>query len=50
MTANCNKNNMCYFPQGLVEINEVKKSVKQIGDTIVGTRPSRNKFGSLLQK
>lgn len=43
MTANCNKNNMCYFPQGLVEVNEVKKSVKQIGDTIVGTRPSRNK-------
>ena len=43
MMANCNKNNMCYFPQGLVEINEVKKSVKQTGDTIVGTRPSRNK-------
>lgn len=42
-TSNGNKNNMCYFPQGLKEINKVKKSVSQSGDTIVGTRPSRQK-------
>ena len=43
MTSNGNKNNMLYFPQGLIEINEIRKSVKQEGDTIVGVRPSRNK-------
>ncbi len=42
-TANNNPNRMCYFPQGLTEINEVRKSVKQSNETIVGTRPSRNK-------
>jgi len=42
-TANCNKNNMIYNPQGLIEINKVKKSVKQSDDTVVGNRPSRNK-------
>ena len=42
-TANCNKNNMVYNPQGLIEINKVKKSVKQSDDTVVGNRPSRNK-------
>lgn len=39
--ANNNKNRMCYFPQGLIEVNKVKKSVKQSGDTVVGERPSR---------
>ena len=42
-TANCNKNNMIYNPQGLIEINKVKKSVKQSDDTVVGNRPSRTK-------
>lgn len=42
-TANNNLNRMCYFPQGLTEINEVRKSVKQSDETIVGSRPSRNK-------
>ena len=42
-TANCNKNNMIYNPQGLIEINKVNKSVKQSDDTVVGNRPSRNK-------
>jgi site-specific DNA-methyltransferase (adenine-specific) len=42
-TANCNKNNMIYNPQGLIEINKVKKSVKPSDDTVVGNRPSRNK-------
>src|SRR5574344_2576908 len=42
-SANCNKNNMIYNPQGLIEINKVKKSVKQSDDTVVGNRPSRNK-------
>ena len=40
--ANNNKNRMEYFPQGLVEINKVKKSVKQNSDSIVGSRPSRS--------
>lgn len=43
VTANGSKRNMKYFPQGLTEVNEIRKSVKQEGDTIVGTRPSRNK-------
>ena len=38
-TANGSKRNMKYYPQGLIEINEVRKSVKNKG--IVGTRPSR---------
>ncbi len=42
-TANCNKNNMKYYPQDLIEINKIKKSVKQSNDTVVGNRPSRNK-------
>ncbi len=42
-TANGSKRRMSYFPQGLKEINEVKKSVKQNNDTVVGSRPSRNK-------
>ena len=42
-TANCNKNNMIYNPQGLIEINKVNISVKQSDDTVVGNRPSRNK-------
>jgi site-specific DNA-methyltransferase (adenine-specific) len=41
-TANNNKNRMEYFPQGLVEINKVKKSEKQNSDSIVGSRPSRS--------
>lgn len=40
-TANGSKRNMKYFPQGLREINEVRKSVRQEGDAVVGTRPSR---------
>lgn len=42
VTANGSKRNMKYFPQGLVEVNEVRKSVKQSGDNIVGIRPSRS--------
>lgn len=42
-TANNNPNRMQYFPQGLTEINEIRKSVKQSAETIVGSRPSRNK-------
>ena len=42
-TANCNKNNMIYNPQGLIEINKIKKSVNQTNETVVGNRPSRNK-------
>lgn len=42
-TANGSKKNMKYYPQGLIEINKPKKSVKQTNDTIVGNRPSRNK-------
>lgn len=42
-TANRSKKNMKYCPQGLIEINKPKKSVKQTNDTIVGNRPSRNK-------
>lgn len=40
-TANNNKNRMEYFPQGLIEINKVKKSVSQNINSIVGSRPSR---------
>lgn len=42
-TANGSKNNMKYYPQGLVEINKIKKSVRQSSETIVGNRPSRSK-------
>lgn len=42
-TANCSKNRMEYNPQGLIEINQKRKSVSQSGDTVVGSRPSRNK-------
>lgn len=42
-TANNNTNRMCYFPQGLVAINELRSSVKQSASTIIGSRPSRNK-------
>ena len=42
-TANNNKNRMVYFPQGLREINKIKKSVSQGNETVVGNRPSRNK-------
>ena len=38
-TANGSKRNMKYYPQGLTEINEVRKSIKNKG--IVGDRPSR---------
>ncbi len=41
-TANNNKNRMKYFPQGLIEINKLKKSVNQSDDSIVGSRPSRS--------
>ena len=34
---------MEYNPQGLVEINQKRKSVSQSGDTVVGSRPSRSK-------
>ena len=34
---------MVYFPQGLREINKIKKSVSQGNETVVGNRPSRNK-------
>ena len=40
-TSNGNKNNMPYYPQGLKEVNKIKKSVSSKGDSIVGTRPSR---------
>lgn len=42
-TANGSKNNMQYFPQGLKEINKVKKSVSCSDATVVGNRPSRSK-------
>ncbi len=42
-TANNNKNRMEYYPQWLIEINKVKKSVSQSDETIVWSRPSRNK-------
>ena len=42
-TANCSKNRMEYNPQGLVEINQKRKSVSQSDGTVVGNRPSRNK-------
>ncbi len=42
-TANCSKNRMEYNPQGLIEINKKRRSVSQIGDTVVGSRPSRSK-------
>ncbi len=42
-TANNNKNRMCYFPQGLIEVNKVKHSVSQSSDTVVGNRPSRQR-------
>lgn len=42
-TANRSDRRMNYFPQGLVEINRPKKSVKQAADTVVGSRPSRSK-------
>ena len=42
-TANCSKNRMNYYPQGLIEINKVTKSVSQGKDTVVGSRPSRQK-------
>jgi len=42
-TANCNKNNMLYFPQGLIKINKHSKSVYQKNNSIVGNRPSRTK-------
>lgn len=42
-TANCSKNRMEYNPRGLIEINQKRKSVSQSGDTVVGSRPSRNK-------
>ena len=38
-TANGSKRNMKYYPQGLVTINEVRKSPESRG--IVGSRPSR---------
>lgn len=41
--ANCSKNRMEYNPQGLIEINQKRKSVSQSGDTVVGSRPSRSK-------
>lgn len=42
-TANCSKNRMKYNPQGLIEINQKRKSVSQSCDTVVGNRPSRKK-------
>ena len=42
-TANGSKNNMKYYPQGLKEINKVKKSVSNREGTVVGSRPSRTK-------
>ena len=42
-TANCSERRMKYFPQGLVEVNKTRKSVKQNADTVVGSRPSRSK-------
>jgi site-specific DNA-methyltransferase (adenine-specific) len=43
-TANCNKNNMVYNPQGIIEINKFNKSKNDVND-ILGTRPSRNNNG-----
>ena len=42
-TANCCKNRMEYNPQGLVKINKTRKSVSQSNETVVGSRPSRQK-------
>jgi len=42
-TANCSKDRMEYNPQGLVEINQKRKSVSRSDGTVVGNRPSRNK-------
>jgi len=41
-TANGSPRNMKYFPQGLIEINEVRKSVRQENDSVVSTRPGRS--------
>ena len=43
-TANCNKNNMIYNPQGLIEISKFKKSKYDKND-ILGTRPCRKNDG-----
>jgi len=41
-TANGSTRNMKYFPQGLIEINEVRQSVRQENDSVVSTRPGRS--------
>ena len=40
-TSNGNKNNMKYYPQGLIEVNKIKDSTSRNTDTVIGTRPSR---------
>jgi len=42
-TANGSKRNMPYHPQGLVEIQSSRESVRQSSGTVVGSRPSRQK-------
>lgn len=42
-TANGSKRNMPYHPQGLVEIQSIRESVRQSSETVVGSRSSRQK-------
>lgn len=50
MTANGSKNNMKYFPQGLIEINKKVSGAKnKEGDTL-GYRPSRAKHKGHIQQ
>lgn len=42
-TANCSKNNMVYYPQGLIEINKISRSSNDKSPTGYA-RPSQSKF------
>nr|DAK83639.1 MAG TPA: adenine-specific methyltransferase [Caudoviricetes sp.] len=42
-TANCNKNNMIYYPQGLIEVNKVSRSSNDNSPTGYA-RPSQKKY------
>lgn len=42
-TANCNKNNMVYYPQGLIEVNKISRSSNDKSPTGYA-RPSQTKF------
>lgn len=39
-TSNCNKNNMCYNPQGLIEVNKITKNRNKKGKDNTYWRPS----------